>query len=274
MSVKYTTRKETMKNVERLVVSEELLRLKALNETMSVEERRTFVINWKKANKYLLVSQLGSKTQCLRFVHGVFFAPSYYTKTVPQLQRLFMAALFCCYGVTANANISPVAFGIVFGNENGESWAEMDDVWVCSVKRVEMGREHAVTIPKEPVRGSHFGRCTCGVDRQDSAPCEHMVAVAASSCLPGVTRHNVMPYWWTRAHWRMQIPQEPLGITNVSMSSIITDNEPDHNLRYCPDWTANQKSGRPKKDKRKKSVLESATGSKGTKRATGVKRAR
>jgi hypothetical protein len=40
------------------------------------------------------------------------------------------------------------------------------------------------------------------------------------------------------------------------------------------DWTANQKSGRPKKDKRKNSVLESATGSKGTKRATGVKRAR
>ncbi len=151
--------------------------------------------------------------------------------------------------------------------------AERDDVWVCSVKRVEMGREHAVTIPKEPVRGSHFGRCTCGVDRQDSAPCEHMAAVAASSCLPGVTRHNVMPYWWTRAHWRKQIPQEPLGNTNVSMSSIIAENEPDHNLCYCPDWTANQKSGRPKKDKRKKSVLESATGSKGAKRATGVKRA-
>ena len=57
------------------------------------------------------------------------------------------------------------------------------------------------------------------------------------------------------------------------MSSIIADNEPDHNLRYCPDWTANQKSGRPKKDKREKSVLESATGSKGTKRETGLKRA-
>ena len=58
------------------------------------------------------------------------------------------------------------------------------------------------------------------------------------------------------------------------MSSIIADNKPDHNLRYCPDWTANQKPGCPKKDKRKKSVLESAMGSKGTKRATGVKRAR
>ncbi len=59
----------------------------------------------------------------------------------------------------------------------------------------------------------------------------------------------------------------------MSMSSIIADNEPDHNLCYCPNWTANQKSGRPKKDKRKKSVLESATGSKGTKREIGLKRA-
>jgi hypothetical protein len=72
----------------------------------------------------------------------------------------------------------------------------------------------------------------------------------------------------------MQIPQDALGVTNVSMSSIIADNEPDHNLRYCSDWTENQKSGRLKKDKRKKSVLESATGSKGMKRATGIKRAR
>ena len=74
VSIKYTTRKETIKNVERLVVSEELLRLKALHETMSVEERRTFVLNWKKENNQLLVSQLGSKEDNLNFVHGVFFA--------------------------------------------------------------------------------------------------------------------------------------------------------------------------------------------------------
>ena len=92
-----------------------------------------------------------------------------------------------------------------------------------------------VTIPKEPIRGSYFGKCTCGLDTRDTLPCEHMAAVAASSHLPGVTRHNAMPYWWTRAHWCMQIPQEALGITNVSMSSIIADNEPDHNLCYCPD---------------------------------------
>ncbi len=32
--------------------------------------------------------------------------------------------LFSCYGVTANTNMTPVAFGIVFGNENGVSWGE------------------------------------------------------------------------------------------------------------------------------------------------------
>ena len=54
--------------------------------------------------------------------------------TVSELQRLFMTdachlnfgkyTLFCCYGVTDNANMFPVAFGILFGNENGASWGE------------------------------------------------------------------------------------------------------------------------------------------------------
>jgi hypothetical protein len=145
---------------------------------------------------------------------------------------------------------------------------------ICGSPYLPTSDDWVLQIPKEPMRGSHFGRCTCGVDRLDSAPCAHMAAVAASSRLPGVTRHNIMSYWWTRAHWRMQFPLEALGVTNVSMSSIISDNVPDHNLRYCPEWTANQKARRPKKDKRKTSVLKSATGSNGMKRATGVKRAR
>ncbi len=152
---------------------------------------------------------------------------------------------------------------------------EKADVWVCFVKRVEeRGPDRVLTISKEPVLGSHFGRCTCGVNRQDAAPCEHMAAVAVSSRLPGVTRHNTMPYWWMRAHWRKQFPQELLAIMNITISTIIKDSQPDHNLCYCPDWTANQKSGCPKKNARKKSVIERATGNKGEKRVTGLKRAR
>ena len=131
----YTSRKETLKNVERLVVGEELIRLK--NETsgcLDREERRQFWSQWKMDHYALLVNQLGFKTQDSQFFHGVFFTPSFTKTTVPKLQTLFMAdachlnfgkyTLFACYGVTANANMSPVGFAIIFGNENGASWKE------------------------------------------------------------------------------------------------------------------------------------------------------
>jgi len=152
---------------------------------------------------------------------------------------------------------------------------EREDEWVCLVRRIEdRGPERTVTLPKEPFRGSYFGRCTCGVDKRDAVPCEHMAAVAASSRVPGVTRHNIMPYWWMRSHWRVQIPQDVLMANNITIGSVKSGSQPDTNLCYCPDWTANNKSGRPKKDARKKSVIEAATGKKGPKKSSGVKRAR
>ena len=117
------------------MVGEELIRLK--NETNSCcdrEERRQFWSQWKTDHYTLLVNQLGFKTQDSQFFHGVFFTPSFTKTTVPKLQTLFTAdvchlnfgkyTLFVCYGVTANANMSPVGFAIIFGNENGASWKE------------------------------------------------------------------------------------------------------------------------------------------------------
>ncbi len=131
----YTNRKDTLKNIERLVVGEELIRLK--NETsgcLDREEHRQFWSLWKTDHYTLLVNQLGFKTQDSRFFHGVFFTPSFTKTTVPKLQTLFTAdachlnfskyTLFACYGVPANANMSPVGFAIIFGNENGASWME------------------------------------------------------------------------------------------------------------------------------------------------------
>jgi len=152
---------------------------------------------------------------------------------------------------------------------------EMQEHWSCSVKRIEdKGPEHTVRIPKIPIRGSYFGSCNCGVDKRDAVPCEHMAVVAAGSRVKNVTRDNIFPYWWTRSHWRVQIPQLPLETQKVSINSIKATNEPNHNLRYCPDWTASEVAGRPKKNKRKQLVLEKATGKKGQKKASGVKRAR
>ena len=56
--------------------------------------------------------------------------------------------------------------------------------YICTVRRnvnITSRVGGTVTIPKEPIRGSHFGRCTCGVDTRDAVPCEHMAAVVVSS---------------------------------------------------------------------------------------------
>ncbi len=45
--MKYTNRRETLKNIERLVISEEMLRWKhADNSTMSANDRKAFIDKW------------------------------------------------------------------------------------------------------------------------------------------------------------------------------------------------------------------------------------
>ena len=129
----HTSRKDTLCNVERLVIGEEMIRLKsAANGTLDKDERHQFWSKWKTDNYALIVNQLGFKTQDLQFLHGVFFTPSFAQKTVPELQTLFMAdacrlnfgkyTMFACYGVIANANMLPVGFAVIFGNEDSASW--------------------------------------------------------------------------------------------------------------------------------------------------------
>jgi hypothetical protein len=121
--------------LERLVVTEELQHLKAKDTiTLNKEGRSAYWNTWKQENYDLLVNQLGYKTTIAHFLHGLFFAPSFSKATVPKLQTVFMAdachlnfekyTMFSCYGVTANANMSPVGFAIVFGNENASSWKD------------------------------------------------------------------------------------------------------------------------------------------------------
>jgi hypothetical protein len=135
VELRYTSRKETIRNVERLVFSEELQRLKAKdNSTLDKERGSAYWNTWKKENYDLLVNQLGYKTTIGHFLHGLFFAPSFSKATVPELQTVFMAdachlnfgkyTMFSCYGVTANTNMSPVGFAIIFGNENASSWKD------------------------------------------------------------------------------------------------------------------------------------------------------
>jgi hypothetical protein len=97
-------------------------------EDLAPNNRRAFVSKWMNDNSKILQIQLGWKSDNVSFLDGVLFAPLFVQKTVPHLQKTYMAdachlnfgkyTLFSCYGVTVNSNMSPVGFAIIFRNKN------------------------------------------------------------------------------------------------------------------------------------------------------------
>jgi hypothetical protein len=108
----------------------------------------------------LLVNQLGSKNDGLTFLNGMFFVPLFAKTRVPFLKDMFMAdachlqfgkyTLFSCYGITANANMSSVAFAILFGNENGTTWKQF---WEFCVDIHPTMNQAQVTIVTDQDKG-------------------------------------------------------------------------------------------------------------------------
>ena len=74
---------------------------------------------------------------------------------------------------------------------------------------------------------------------------------------PRFTRLSVMPFWLTTNRWRQQFPEDSMSRGNISISLIKSKYSPDDMIRYCPDWAAPKKAGRPKKDSgRKHGVMD------------------
>ena len=94
-----------------------------------------------------------------------------------------------------------------------------------SFHRIPVGRmtstnEYMVIIPVEETMGSRFGTCTCGKPKTDGVPCRHMVVVAMSSKIEGLTRIHIMPYWWTTAHWRAQYVMDVYCPSDISLNTV------------------------------------------------------
>jgi hypothetical protein len=126
-----------MQNLDKIIIAEEAQRRKdAKKEGIAPDQRKYFVLQWKKDHKNQVFGWLGSPKDKLRlqFLNGIFFAPSFVKTTVPHLQKVFMAdachlnfgnyTLFLRYGITANSNASHVAFAIIFGNKNTKTWRQ------------------------------------------------------------------------------------------------------------------------------------------------------
>jgi hypothetical protein len=146
---------------KRIVISDELLRRKEFDgSTLTNSEQASYVDKWMEEHADILVNQLGSKNDGLSFLNGMFFVPSFAKTTVPFLKDMFMAdachlqfgkyTLFSCYGITANANMSPVAFAILFGNENGTAWKQF---WEFCVDTHPMMNRAQVTIVTDQDKG-------------------------------------------------------------------------------------------------------------------------
>ena len=107
---------------------------------MTRDQKIKYVMTWKNKNRRMLIEggvwppKEGDDVVPLKFLSGILFATSNAQRTVPHLQTVFQAdachmnfgkyMLYLCYGSTANGNTSPVAFGILFGNEDKEGWLQ------------------------------------------------------------------------------------------------------------------------------------------------------
>jgi hypothetical protein len=134
---------------------------------------------------------------------------------------------------------------------------EVENGHVAKVSKTNANAKQFVVFkPKEETLGSRFGSCTCGVPATEGIPCRHMVVLAKSNVIHGLTRVKMMPLWWTTAQWCNQFPIRATMRSDITMNAIKTRHSRDELLRYCPVWSAAAKKGCPKKHKRRKSIMD------------------
>jgi hypothetical protein len=131
----FGNQRETLKKATAIVLSGEVERRKKANKIMDKAEQLKFIKRWKTDNDvYLNYFFVMEDDPQFTFLTGILFATSSSKHLVPLLQDVIRAdgayasfgkyTLFLAYGTTANGNMSPLAFGLLFGNKNTENWAK------------------------------------------------------------------------------------------------------------------------------------------------------
>ena len=136
---------------------------------------------------------------------------------------------------------------------------DMNTYYRCTVSRNSgEGVLYTVAIPKIANHGSFFGGCNCGVPKRDGVPCVHMAVLADAGDIPiqDFSRVSLMPFWLSTTHWRKQYPENVSCNGTVNIRLVMSKYNPEDNIRYCPDWLAPKKAGRPKKNHRELGVSD------------------
>jgi hypothetical protein len=141
--------------------------------------------------------------------------------------------------------------------EYGLNMIEVKDLYVLTVRKNLIGaKEYYVRLPKVPYKGSYFGKCSCGYPVKEGVPCKHMVVVQKSAVIPELKRTDIIPHYWTTAHWKLQYAHEIVANTEINITAVKAKYSPNENLKYCPDWSVGKKRGRSKKREKQMTVME------------------
>jgi hypothetical protein len=156
---------KTIQAASAVVLHEDLLRRKKMKlPALDKASQLQYLNKWKAENKLYLNKEFGfTDGPQFMFLTGVLFATSSSKHLVLLLQHIVQAdgahssfgkyTLFSAYAMTANGNMSPLAFGLLFGNEDTKHWSKF---W-SFVKKVHPSIDSpAVTIltdqDKRPLR--------------------------------------------------------------------------------------------------------------------------
>jgi hypothetical protein len=129
----FTDQCVTMKTVNALVLKEELERLKVENGTMTRDQCREYVNNWKLENDIFLCNALGLEDGLqFKLLTGIMIAPSTLKNQVPFLQEVIQADVahmsfgkytpYSVYANTANGNMPALGLAMLFGNKDKDNW--------------------------------------------------------------------------------------------------------------------------------------------------------
>ena len=131
-------------------------------------------------------------------------------------------------------------FDEIAGANTTECWVSTEEDEYFHIGKVKItinnkSPERTVKIPKENINNLTFGMCSCGVLQVDSVPCIHMMAIAKSGQVNGMTVEDLMPWCWMTRQWRLQLPKELCVLANIIMSSLKEKFDPDMKIQYCSD---------------------------------------
>ena len=132
----FQDRQKTIKAASAVVLHEDLLRRKKMKlPALDKAGQLQYVNKWKAKNELYLNTEFGfNDGPQSTFLTGILFATSSSKCLVLLLQHLVQAddahsslgkyKLFSAYATTANGNMSPLAFGLLFGNEDTNNWSK------------------------------------------------------------------------------------------------------------------------------------------------------